>query len=151
MAIFQRSPPFPNHHFQVSMLVFWDVCYIYRSNRIPLGFPVGLTFVPPRFFAPRVHHGRGIKGFCLKSGWKTNNKNPPKGWFFHGDSITLPETNSSHLKSYLPKRKLVFQPSIFRCYVSFREGKTKYSPQWWWKMVIYYRRKKHFFNKQKPT
>ena len=27
---------------------------------------------------------------------------------------TLPETNSSHLKSYLPKRKLVFQPSIFR-------------------------------------
>ena len=53
MAIFQRSPPFPNHHFQVSMLVFWDVCYIYRSNPIPLGFPVGLTFVPPRFFCPK--------------------------------------------------------------------------------------------------
>ncbi len=26
------------------------------------------------------------------------------------------------LKIGLPKRKLVFQPSIFRCYVSFREG-----------------------------
>ena len=37
--------------------------------------------------------------------------------------ITLPETNSSHLKIGHPKRKLVFQPSIFRCYVSFREGK----------------------------
>ena len=28
---------------------------------------------------------------------------------------TLPETNSSHLKRFHPKRKLVFQPSIFRC------------------------------------
>ena len=36
---------------------------------------------------------------------------------------TLPETNSSPLKIGHPKRKLVFQPSIFRCYVSFREGK----------------------------
>ena len=25
-------------------------------------------------------------------------------------------------KLHTPKRKLVFQPSIFRCYVSFREG-----------------------------
>ena len=30
---------------------------------------------------------------------------------------------ASHLKSYLPKRQLIFQPSIFRCeHVSFREG-----------------------------
>ena len=36
--------------------------------------------------------------------------------------VTLPETNSSHLKIGYPKRKLVFQPSIFKCYVSFREG-----------------------------
>ena len=36
---------------------------------------------------------------------------------------TLPETNSSHLKIGHPQRKLVFQPSIFRGYVSFREGK----------------------------
>ncbi len=35
---------------------------------------------------------------------------------------TLPETNSLPIKMGLPKRKLVFQPSIFRCYVSFREG-----------------------------
>ena len=35
---------------------------------------------------------------------------------------TLPETNSSPLKIDHPKRKLVFQPSIFRGYVSFREG-----------------------------
>jgi len=35
---------------------------------------------------------------------------------------TLPETNSSPQKIGLPKRKVVFQPSIFRGYVSFREG-----------------------------
>ena len=36
--------------------------------------------------------------------------------------FTLPETNSSPLKIGLPNRKVVFQPSIFRGYVSFREG-----------------------------
>ena len=38
---------------------------------------------------------------------------------------TLPETNSSPLKIFHPKRRLVFQPSIFRCELaaSFREGK----------------------------
>ncbi len=46
-----------------------------------------------------------------------------------GDRInglyTLPETNSSPLKIGLPNRKVVFQPSIFRCEnVSFREGTT---------------------------
>ena len=39
-------------------------------------------------------------------------------------AYTLPETNSSHLKIGHPKRKLVFQPSIFKGYVSFREGKN---------------------------
>ena len=29
--------------------------------------------------------------------------------------ITLPETNSSHLQGSYPKRKRIFQPSIFRC------------------------------------
>jgi len=40
---------------------------------------------------------------------------PEAGW------NTLPETNIA-LKIGLSKRKLVFQPSIFRGYVSFREG-----------------------------
>ena len=34
----------------------------------------------------------------------------------------LPETNGSPLKIGLPNRNVVFQPSIFRRYVSFREG-----------------------------
>ena len=42
--------------------------------------------------------------------------------------ITLPETNSLPLKIGHPKRKLVFQPSIFRCYVSFREGNGFWTP-----------------------
>ena len=32
----------------------------------------------------------------------------------------IPKTNSSPLKIKHPKRKVVFQPSIFRCHVSFR-------------------------------
>ena len=36
-------------------------------------------------------------------------------------AFTLPETNSSPLKIGFPNRKVVFQPSIFRGYVSFRE------------------------------
>ena len=53
-------------------------------------------------------------------------------------AFTLPETNFLHLKIGHPTRKLVFQPSIFRGYVSFREGngdeshgrnRTKKSPK----------------------
>ena len=47
------------------------------------------------------------------------------GWFSPPQNLskkgTLPETNSSPLKIGHPKRKLVFQPPIFRCDVSFRE------------------------------
>ncbi len=37
---------------------------------------------------------------------------------------TLPETNIAPENRPKPNRKVVFQPSIFRGYVSFREGKT---------------------------
>ena len=36
--------------------------------------------------------------------------------------VTLPETNSSPLKMMVSNRNLLFQGSIFRGYVSFREG-----------------------------
>ncbi len=45
-------------------------------------------------------------------------------------SLTLPKTNSSPLKMGLPKRKLVFQASISRGYVSFR-GCSKQSSITW--------------------
>ena len=35
---------------------------------------------------------------------------------------TLPETNMTPENTPGPKRKVIFQPSIFRGYVSFREG-----------------------------
>ena len=38
-------------------------------------------------------------------------------WYYH----TLRKFNSSPLKSYLPKRKVVFQPPFFRSYVKLRE------------------------------
>ena len=43
----------------------------------------------------------------------------------------LPETNISPLKIGLPKRELVFQPSIFRCKVSFSEAKKKTPSACW--------------------
>ena len=43
-------------------------------------------------------------------------------WRVNITPFTLPETHSLHLKMGFPKRKRIFQPSIFRCYVSFREG-----------------------------
>ena len=36
--------------------------------------------------------------------------------------ITLPETNIAPTRKPSQKEKCVFQPSIFRCYVNFREG-----------------------------
>ena len=41
---------------------------------------------------------------------------------------TLPKTNSSHLKIGHPNRKVVFQPSVFRGYVSCKEGNI----EWFW-------------------
>ena len=37
-------------------------------------------------------------------------------------AFTLPKTNIAPENRPGPKRKLVFQASIFRCYVSFKEG-----------------------------
>ena len=45
-------------------------------------------------------------------------------WWW-SDLYTLRETNSSPLKLGFPKRKLICQPSIFRGYVTFREGIQK--------------------------
>ena len=42
----------------------------------------------------------------------------------HGDRTRYLKLTFSPLKIRLPNRKLVFQPSIFRGYVSFREGKS---------------------------
>ena len=74
---------------------------------------------------------RQLKGFKAASPSGPTEILSLQTWFFkpRGKSDwlnekkhTLPETNSSHLKMGHPKRKLVFQPSIFRCYVSFKEG-----------------------------
>ena len=47
---------------------------------------------------------------------------------------TLPETNSSPLKLGLPNRKVVLKPSVFRGYVSFREGRS-YSFHLFWLII----------------
>ena len=40
--------------------------------------------------------------------------------------LYLQDRVSKYLKIGHPKRKLVFEPSIFRCYVSFRDGKISW-------------------------
>ena len=60
------------------MSVFWDVPYIYRSNLIPLGFPVGLTFVP-RFLLPQESTtGVESKVFASIHWLRLRQKNPQK-------------------------------------------------------------------------
>ena len=61
-----------------------------------------------------------LEGFCPhRCGFRA----PPDLGFGQLSVLnTLPETNSSPMKIGLPNRKVVFQPSIFRGYVSFREG-----------------------------
>jgi len=50
-------------------------------------------------------------------------------------SPILPETNSEFTPEIgNPKRKVIFQPSMFRCYVSFREGESRWrnaAPERW--------------------
>ena len=50
-------------------------------------------------------------------------------WF----TINASRIQWCNLKMALPKRKLVFQPSIFRCYVYFREGNT--CKMWIWEIL----------------
>jgi len=40
----------------------------------------------------------------------------------NGGGFTLPETNIASENRPSPKERIVFQPSIFSCYVGFREG-----------------------------
>ena len=81
------------------------------------------------------HHKQSTSSCPLHFHTQTNTVQPPprrlqgtyiitlhlKGlWFEH--EKPLPEKNSSPLKIGLPKRKRVFQPSIFRCYECYLHG-----------------------------
>ena len=43
------------------------------------------------------------------------------------NSLDFTKMQTLHLPGSLPKRKLIFQPQCFRCYVSFREGTAQSS------------------------
>ena len=45
---------------------------------------------------------------------------------------TLPKTNMAPENRPSQKEGIVFQPSIFRCYVSFREGNQRFKPTQTW-------------------
>ena len=80
---------------------------------------------------------------CLNGSWSLPNLHAvcitghhhASLWFTAGDffvapklvtkkTFTLPKTNIAPENRASQKETLVFQPSIFRCYVSFREGKS---------------------------
>ena len=58
---------------------------------------------------------------CFMRFWPRKRSNSP---FFENIAHSLKLT--WHLKIGHPKRKLIFQPSIFRCYISFREGNHQF-------------------------
>ena len=72
------------------------------------------SFVPLTNDGPFLDYGRVLW-------WTIEFKT--EGDTFSKSSFLVPSPNLTYpLKIGLPKRKVVFQPSIFRCYVSFREG-----------------------------
>jgi len=109
------------------------------SNSMVWGLPKPrLNYVGKVFFGYISNEGSLFSRmfFNLQGGWPPETfmtpsavfvfmrKQYPKVWF-HGlrfPNLTLPETYSLPLKIGLPNRKVVFQPSIFRCYVSFWDG-----------------------------
>ena len=64
--------------------------------------------------------------------------------WFH-PMVTLPETNSSHLKIGHPERKWIFQPSIFGCELLV-SGRVIGASDW-----CYYRRQTPFVGKELKT
>ena len=92
------------------------------------------NFFSPAFFSPflsplfRVSSPKPWQQTQhLKTPWKhrldAGNRISPSLELHKKGIPTLPKTSSLHLKIGHPKRKLIFQPSIFRCEnVSFREG-----------------------------
>ena len=95
-------------------------------------------FSSPTFLSQPFLHQTQVRSFQGQSPWLLRSLEifgHPTTWrfwptrvFFTGKSgpiwITLPKTNSSHLKIGHPKRKFGFQPSMFRCELfHFREGK----------------------------
>ena len=105
--IFGSTPSCTKHQSQLFAKV------IFISSIHGVFYAKSLVFVPPvRGTAPRALKKMDPNGSFHPT------PSPPK-------KNTLPETNSLPLKIGLPNRKLVFQPSIFRCYVSFRECNMK--------------------------
>ncbi len=72
-------------------------------------------FATPLFAMPSIFEGWGISYIAFKLS---------KYLVF-----TLPETNSSPLKIDPWKRRFLLETTIFRCYVSFREGKLLFRLQ----------------------
>ena len=79
---------------------------------------------------PSNHHSTPTHGRPLIQSFLLHHHQPPEivgstmGRWDNGNSrpATLPETNSLPLKMMVSNRNLLFQVSIFRGYVSFREG-----------------------------
>ena len=99
---------------------FWDRKYIFK-------WWIFHCYVSaPKDLGPS--HGKG-EWTCMTQGC-LGLQNPQafegsmilRGLDIAGSYSTLLKTNSSHLKMVVSNRNLLFQGSIFRCYVSFREG-----------------------------
>ena len=117
--------------------VFWS----YHANRHSTSCNIMVSFQSNLFvggardfvvwvgsFTKQKHLWIPMMFFCVKAlqlDWSKKNGEPSFEVILNFFEFALPKTNSSPLKIGHPRRKLVFQPSIFRGEnVSFREGKT---------------------------
>ena len=116
---------------QLCVCVFYSKCIYYRTHSLTAWYlTCWNTFLDIHLKPQRLPSTIGFGHFYDSASfwWWNHNQWAPSYIDYLGLVVrnhplfTLPETNSSPLKIGHPKRKLVFQTSIFRCYVSFREG-----------------------------
>ena len=102
-----RSPIFSSKKLGVPCCVFFPT----KKKRPRISVQTGLPEKLLRRSPLDIRHSvdRFVMGFSIGS-WKENS------------GVTLPETNMAPYKDAFPKRNMIFQAPIFRCYVGFREG-----------------------------
>ena len=109
------------------------IAYIFSPQNNPAFFFKKLTLLPP--LGLEIHSGEfarpsdpsPVKHRCIsanapkKARFAFRRQKRRRGWHSN-HSYTAWKLNSSPLKIYHPKRKVVFQPSLFRAYVKLQEG-----------------------------
>ena len=92
-----------------------------------------------QLFEQVIHGGRANKSMVCSLKmiitWPSNDncvRNPVRKRASYDPHASSYDPHTASYVPFHPKRKLLFQPSIFRWYVSFREGNTNKIYYCWW-------------------